>query len=176
MSTLYDKIIEQRGSVENLVARIPGFKGYHEKQARRTADRLLRDYIAGQIQECVNRFVRVEKKVLDNTGIKFMSKTRDIKMVIQTYHDRVKTAAPKYSGMFAQIKIDTNDLERIYSFDEAQIRYVDMLNEALDSLEQSVVDEDKLQQALDSVYEVAVEANDAFKLRDDVITQLNSTL
>lgn len=176
MSTLYDKIIEQRGSLENLVARIPGFKGYHEKQARRTADRFLRDYIAGQIQECVSRFVRIEKKILDTTGLKFMTKTRDVKTVIQTYHDRVKTAAPKYDGMWAQIKVDVGDLERIYSFDEAQIRYVDQLNQALDVLEQSVTDENKLQEALDSLYEIAVEANDAFKLRDDVITNLSSTL
>ena len=45
-SSLYDQIISQRGSVENLMAKIPGFKGYHDKQARRQADTILRQHLA----------------------------------------------------------------------------------------------------------------------------------
>ena len=46
MSDLYDQIVSQRGQFERLIARIPGFRGYVDKGARRTADRMLRDQIA----------------------------------------------------------------------------------------------------------------------------------
>lgn len=175
--TLYDRIIEQKGSFERLVARIPGFKGYHEKQARRQANTMIREYIADQLQERINRFVRIEKKILDKTGIRHMNRTRDVKGVIQTYHDRVKTAAPKYDGMWATMKIENAELERIYAFDEAQMRYVDALDDALNAMEQAVSeDADNFAEALDRIYELAVEANEAFKLRDDVITRIADNL
>lgn len=176
MSTLYDRIIDQKGSLERLVARIPGFKGYHEKQARRTADRMLRDYIAGQLQDSIDRFIRVEKKVLDKMGLSYMTKTRDVKTIMQTYQNQVQTAAPKYDGMWAQIKIEAPDLERIYAFDEAQMRYVDQFNRAIDKVESSVGDEEAFESALDELEEIANEAQEAFKLRDDVIVRIGNSL
>ena len=47
-SELYNEIVAQRGSLENLIAKIPGFKGYHEKNARRQADKLLRQHLVQQ--------------------------------------------------------------------------------------------------------------------------------
>lgn len=175
--SLYDKIISQRGAMERIVARIPGFKGYLDKQARRTADQMLRQYLAAQLQDKVNEFARAEKKLLDKTGLQFMSKTRDIKGVMQTFQDRVETAAPKYDGMWAQIKIDSEDLERIYAFDEALVRYVDSFGDLVSKFAASI-DEggDAIEQALDAIYGEATEANEAFKLRDDVITNIAGTL
>jgi hypothetical protein len=45
MSDLYDQIASQRGSLEKLAARLPGFGGYIERATRRQADRMLRDYM-----------------------------------------------------------------------------------------------------------------------------------
>lgn len=175
--TLYEKIISQRGRLENIVARIPGFKGYLDKQARRTADRMLRDYISAQLQEKVNDFARVEKRLLDKTGLQYMSRTRDIKSVMQTFQDRVETAAPKYDGMWAQVKVESEDLERIYAFDEALMRYVDSFGALVSKVAASIEDgEESIEPALDALYDEAVEANDAFKLRDDVIANVAGTL
>ena len=59
-SELYNQIMSQKGSFENLVMKIPGFKGYQEKQARRTADRMLRDHLAGEIDNHIKRFGRLQ--------------------------------------------------------------------------------------------------------------------
>src|SRR5664279_5407981 len=131
MSDLYNQIVNQRGSFENLVARVPGFRGYVDKSARRTADRMLRDHIADQLTQRINRLAQIERKLLDNGGLSFMSKTTNVKMKLQTFRDRVKTAAPGYSGFGEKIKVGAEELESIYSFDEALIRYADKLDEAL---------------------------------------------
>ena len=99
MSELYDKIVSERGSFEKMVASIPGFKGYQDKQERRKADTMLREFAAGKIQQLVDKLVQTEKLILDNIGMSYMSRTRDLKGRIQLYHDKVSTAAPKYSGM-----------------------------------------------------------------------------
>lgn len=173
MSDLYDKIVSQRGSLESLVARIPGFKGYHEKQARRTADRMLRDYIVGQIAQRVDRLIRIEKIILSNTGMEYMPKTRNLKGKINLYRDKIQTAAPGYSGMWAQMKIGADELDKIYAFDEAQIRYVEQFDLMLDRLEQAAMQKEGLDEAIWEFDGVVSEAISAFDLRDDVLTEFS---
>jgi hypothetical protein len=176
MSELYDRIISQKSGLEELVMKIPGFRGYQEKQARRTADRILRDYIAGEIERRIERLIKLEKKILDKVGMGHISKTRDAKQQMQIFHDKVKTAAPKYDGMWAQMKIGTEELERIYSFDEAMIRYVSQMDEALDAIEGAIAEPDGLESAVEKLYDVAGEAGQAFDLRDDMLTGLSKTV
>lgn len=168
-SELYEKIVSQRGRLESIIARIPGFRGYQEKQARRTADRLLRDHIADELDKRVARLIRAEKRILDDGGLKYMSATRSVKTKLQTYRDRVQTAAPKYDGMFAQIKIGTDELDKIYAFDEAQLQYLDDIDSAISAIEAAIKSPDTLKDAIDGLDLVIGEADDAFKLRDDVI-------
>jgi len=176
MSDLYDQIASQRGSLERLVSRIPGFTGYQERGDRRTADRMLRDHIADQLGQQVGRMSRIEKTILDKMGLSYMSETRDAKTKLQTYHDRVKAAAPGYSGLFSAMKIGAEELTRIYSFDEAQVRYVVKISEALDTLDQAADNKEGIDAAIDGVYQAAVKANEAFALREDVLTNLNKSL
>lgn len=176
MSTLYDQIISQRGSMENLMARIPGFRGYLEKATRRTADTMVREYIAGQIQQRIDNFIRVEKIILDNGGLQYMSKTRNLKGRMQLYHDKVATAAPGYSAAFSAVKVNEEELERVYAFDEAQIRYVDKLDAVLEKLKQAALQKEGLDEAIVSVDDIITEAIQAFELRDDVLTNLSQSI
>lgn len=171
MSSLYDQIVSNRGSLEKLVARIPGFRGYQDKQARRTADRMLRDYIAGQLDDRLRRLVRIEKLILDNMGMSFMPRTRNAKGKLQLYRDKIATAAPKYDGMWAQMKIESEQLAEIYSFDEAQIVYVEKIDLALEKLQEAVLEKEGVEAAIFELDNLASEAIDAFALRDDVLTR-----
>lgn len=176
-SDLYDKIVSERGFFENLVAKIPGFKGYHEKNARRQADTMLREYLAQRIQTIVTQFTRFESDILGNgKGLRYMSRTREVKSKIQSYADRVQTAAPKYSGMFASLKIGNEELDKIYAFDEAQVRYIDALETSVGILQATADKGEDFTSALDAVFEAAQTAIDAFALRDDVLNNLEEDL
>jgi hypothetical protein len=168
-SELYEKIVSQRGRLERIIASIPGFRGYHEKQARRTADRLIREHIAAELDKRIDRLIRAEKRILDDGGLKYMSATRSAKTKLQTYRDRVETAAPKYDGMWAQIKIGTEELDKIYAFDEAQLQYLQDIDRELGVLEETLKTPEGIPDALDGLVAMVAEADDAFKLRDDVI-------
>ena len=176
MSDLYDDIVSQRGTVQGLLARIPGFRGYQDKADRRTADTMLRNHIAGELAKRVNRFATIEKAIIEDGGLSYMSKSRDAKSKLQLYLDRLKAAAPGYSGFFAAVKIDTEELERLYSFDEAQIRYVDKFDDALATLDQNVKAKEGIDTAIAAIDSLAAEANEAFALREDVLTNLNKSL
>ncbi len=168
-SELYEKIVSQRGRLERIIASIPGFRGYQEKQARRTADRLIRQHVTEELDKRIARLIRAEKRILDDGGLKYMSATRSAKTRLQTYRDRVETAAPKYDGMWAQIKIGTEELDKIYAFDEAQLQYLADIDAAISAIEDAVKTPEGLTDSIDGLVAVVTEAEDAFKLRDDVI-------
>lgn len=175
-SDLYNRIVSQRGSFEKLLARIPGIRGYLEKASRRESDTMLRDYIASQLSQRVSRLAQIERTLLDSGGLGYMSKTQSAKTKLQTFRDRVKTAAPGYSGFMDAVKIDEEALDRIYAFDEALIRYVDQFDEALTNLETAVANNDGINEAIAALDRLTIEANEAFTLREDVLTNIGSTL
>lgn len=176
-SDLYEQIVSQRGAGQRLLSRIPGFRGYQDKAQRRTADRLLRDYIAGEVAKRINRFASLEKALLEvDGGLMYMTKTRSVKTKLQTYHDRINAAVPGYSGFFAAIKVDEAELEKLYSFDEAQIRYVERLDDALAQLNEAITRRVGIDETIASLDALAAEANEAFSLRETVLTNLDKTL
>jgi len=172
MSDLYEQIISQRGSLDRLEARIPGFAGYLDKAARRTADRMIRDYVAAELQQRINRLTQLENTLLNRGGLQYMSETRSAKSKLQLLHDRVKAAAPGYAGLDDAIKIQEAELEKLYSFDEAMLRYLEKFDEALSALERAASEQAGIEAAIAGIERVGTEANEAYSLRETVLTNL----
>ncbi|NDJ87241.1 MAG: hypothetical protein GYB66_15290 [Chloroflexi bacterium] len=169
MDDLYQKLVDQRRGMAWLIGKMPGFRGYMEHTTRRTADRLLRDHIASQFKQLMNEYVNLETKLLKAGGLAYMSDTKSAKTKFQTLIDRIATDAPGYSGFFAANKITPDDLEAIYTFDEAMIRYTEEIAEALTELSNAIQTQEGIPAALDHLDSLMVEANQAYDLRDDVI-------
>jgi uncharacterized phage infection (PIP) family protein YhgE len=173
MSELYDQIVQDRGSFERLLARIPGFRGYVDKASRRTADRMIRDAVADALKQRINRLVELENRLLDDGGLSYMSKTSSVKTKLQTYRDRVRAAAPGYSGFMEAIKVEADELDRLYNFDDALMRYADRFTEALNGLETAVQNKQGIDEAITTLNQLTIEANEAFSLRETVLTDLD---
>jgi hypothetical protein len=174
MSELYDRIVSERSSYERLLARIPSFSGYLNLSARRAADRTIRDYVADIVSQHLNRFVYLQKQVLDGeSGLLLMSDMESARTQWQTYHDRIKAAAPGYAGFFALFKVEAEDLERLYSFDEAQVQYANRFDEAVSKLEQVLGKPEAIQEAITLIEQQGREANEALRLRDDLLVGLS---
>jgi len=176
MSELYDRITSQPGSLERLLKRIPGFTGYLDKKARRTADRMLRDHIADELSRRVQRLNDIEKTILDNGGLSYMSKTSDAKSKLQHFRDLIKTAAPGYSGIMEAIKIGPDEMDKLYSFDEALIAYADKFDGVLNTLAKAATDKTGIDEAIAGLNALTTEATDAYSLRDDVLTNLSKSV
>ncbi|MDZ4764995.1 MAG: hypothetical protein SGI73_10620 [Chloroflexota bacterium] len=176
MFDLYDQIVSQRGSFEQLMARIPGFRGYLDKATRRTADRIIRDAIADGLAQRIQRLTQLEKRLLNDGGMKYMSETASAKTKLQTYRDRVAAAMPGYSGFDSAIKVDEAQLELLYNFDAAQIQYVDRVDAALNTLENAITSKDGIDAAISALDTVTIEASAAYALREQVLTNLDQEL
>ncbi|MFZ4812975.1 MAG: hypothetical protein ACOYL5_00470 [Phototrophicaceae bacterium] len=176
MTSLYEKIVSEHGSGRDWMDKVPGLRGYLDKSDRRTADRMMREHVATELTNRLNRYVGIEKQILRDGGLALMGITRDAKTKFQIYIDRVKTAAPGYSGFFAAIKVDDAAMERLYAFDEAQLRYLDQFDIALTGLEEAVKAGEGVEDKVQAIYNLAQEADEAFRLREKVITEIDSAL
>ena len=171
-SDLHNRIVNDRGSLPGILNRIPGFEGYMDRAARRTADRMLRDFLAESLPQRINPLAQISRRLRDQGGLKGMSRMSAVTQHLQTYHDRIKTAAPGYSGFYEAIKVDSAALDLIYNFDELQIGYVDKLDAALDALDKAVTDKTDVDGALLSLDALVAEAGESFSKRDDVLTNI----
>jgi hypothetical protein len=170
MDDLYSRIVRDRGKVEDLFARIPGFRGYMEMNARRQADRMIREHVTAQLKLQLNRLSEIEKVLLDAGGLAYMSKTRSAKTKFQTFIDRVATDSPGYSGFFDAVKIGPEDLEVIYAFDSALLDYVDKFKAKLDELQDAAMKNEGVDELIRSLDALTIEANEAYSLRENVLT------
>jgi hypothetical protein len=173
MNDLYSQIVGQRGSLEKLLARVPGFRGYMEMNARRNADRMIREEVASQLRQQLSRLSVIEKALLDQPGgLSYMSKTRSAKTKFQTYIDRIATDTPGYSGFYDAVKIGPDDLQVVYSFDLALLDYVDKFKVQLDALQNAGSDKAVIDPAIQTLDALTIEANEAYSLRDNVLKEI----
>ena len=171
---LYTKIVSERGSIEELVGRLPGFKGYMEMSARREADRMMRDHVATQYQSLIDRMSGIEAQIVRDVagGLQFMDTSKSVKTRLETLRRRIATDTPGYSGFFAANKIDAEDLQNVYAFDQAMLKYTETIGDGLDGLSGAAVEGAGISEALTTLGAAVDEANRAYDLRDEVLNGL----
>lgn len=175
MPDFYQKITAEQGSLEDLVRKLPGFKGYFNKNDRRAADRLLREQIARKFEEQQTRFVRLQRELVEEGGLKYMERVQRIDTKLQTFIDRIKTASLGYRGLFDAIKVEEDDLQRLYAFDNALLAYQDQLATGLHELEQVIGTDGDVRRVLNQLEDVVTEANNTFKRREEAFQEFGAT-
>jgi hypothetical protein len=172
MSDLFDRIVSQRGSFENLMLKVPGYKGYKDASDRRAADRMMRDHIVNGLKMQLGRLVDAERRMISKGGLSLADETSEAKAKFQNFIDKINTAMPGYAGFFDAQKIGQAELDTLYHFDAALLAYVDKFETAIDTFNAAVGDKDALIGAISSFEALANEALQAYSLREDAITKI----
>ncbi len=103
--------------LEQLEDKVPGFKGYKDKELRRQSDRLLRENLARQYQAQKNRIGEAQNALMNAGKIQGLSRLETANLKLQLLIDHLKTGATGYAGLFDAIKIKEAELDRVYQFD-----------------------------------------------------------
>lgn len=169
MADFYRKITEDQGSIEDLVRKIPGFKGYFEKQDRRAADRLLREHLVRVYEELLGWFGRLQNELVDQGGLQYMERAQNVDTKLRTFINRIESAAEGYAGLFDAIKVDEEALARLYAFDSALLTYQEQFAAGLQGFEDAIGSGDGIPGVLRQLDEIVTEANNTFKRRVEAI-------
>lgn len=172
MSSTYDRISRDRGALERLIGKIPGYRGYKEKEMRREADQLLREALTRDFAAQLDRITPVQNRVLDTLGLTWMSDFGAVKTALQTLIDRIRFAPQGYAGFFDAIRVKEDDLDALEAFDLQLVDQLPRLSAAIDALNAAASDPAALKKALSDLAEVIQSISQLFAQRSKVITGL----
>ncbi len=170
MSDFFEKVTSQMDPFSKLLAYIPGFGGYIERQNRRDADKLLRDTVARRFEEHWSRASNLQADLVAQGMIKYVDDMEKAALSLRTFIDKISRAARGYSGVFDAVKINEAELQAIYQFDLAFFDLSDQIGRALDNLEATLGDEAGLPAAIRNLTTLARLAVETFERRSEVVT------
>jgi hypothetical protein len=168
---LRETVQSQLGGVEALVAKIPGYKGYKQKELRREADKLLRTQIAGKLDEQRKRLGEIQVQLISGAQIEFVDDAERAVMKLQLLIDRIKTASYGYAGLFDAVKVKEDELDRLYEFDNELVDEVDQIAAGVDKVTSAVMAGDAIGVAIAELILAVEQANLTFNHRREAILQ-----
>lgn len=175
MTDFFQRVVDSQGSVEDLIRKIPGFKGYFDKQDRRAADRLLREHLVRVFNEQLAEFTQLQKRLIDKGGFAYMERVQSIDSRLRTFIDRIESAAQGYAGLFDAIKIKEDALGRVYAFDSALLSYQEQFAVGLQRLAEAI-GTDEVDNVLTQLEDVVMEANNTFLRRIEAMQGLQESV
>ncbi|MEA3352149.1 MAG: hypothetical protein U9Q82_16205 [Chloroflexota bacterium] len=170
MSDLFEQITSDQDPFKRIASKIPGFGGYIERQNRRTADKELRETVADRFEELWQRVSAVQADLLNQGGILYVDDLEKAALKLRTFIDKVRRAAYGYSGFFDAVKINEDELTRVYQYDAAMLEMVDEVGHAIDNVEASIGG-DGLPASIRNLVSKGQQCVDIFNRRKEVMRQ-----
>lgn len=172
MSDLFDQVTSDQDPFTKIASKIPGFSGYIERQSRRAADKLLREAIGDQYRELWKKIGNVQQDMVSQGELEHLDDMENAARKLQTFIDKVTTAAYGYAGFFDAVKINEEELAKLYEFDAALLDYVDGIGRAIDNVAASF-GTDGMPAALSHLINLTRELVSAIESRDQVMVAIN---
>lgn len=168
---LREKVTEALGGLEQIAVKIPGYKGYKEKEMRREADKLLREDLARQFEKQRRRIPDLQMRLISSGQIGFLDDLESGAMKLQFLIDRLKTASYGYAGFFDAIKVKEPQLDALYEFDNALMDEVPKVAAGINNVSQAIAAKEDVAEAIADLVSTIQSINDTFSRRQDVILQ-----
>jgi len=162
------KVTSDMDPFKQILAKIPGFGGYMERQSRRDSDKLLRETIARRVDEQGQRVSALQRDFINDGKIAYVDDLEAAAIKLRTFTDRLRRASRGYSGLFDAVKINEAELAQLYQYDAAMLDMVDEVERAIDNVEISV-GSDGLDASIRNLVSKARQLDVVFDRREEVI-------
>jgi len=131
MSNGYDEARNQRNVLERLVDKIPGFRGFQDRELRRDVDKMQREHLAADLGRIKNDLRERARGYTDAGKIAALGGFDRLDRQIDGLSQAIRFSDYGASGFFDPVKIGDAELQRLYQFDLSVI-------EDLNGLEQEI--------------------------------------
>ena len=170
MSDFFGRVTSDQDPFKKLVSFIPGFGGYIERDNRRAADKLLRDTVARRFEELYKRLSALQTDVISQGNIEYVDDMEKAALLIRTFTDKIRNASYGYSGLFDAVKINQDELAKIYTYDAAFFDLAEQIKNAMDTLEASLGTPEGLPATIRNLTTLARQAVTTFDQRYEIFT------
>src|SRR3989337_3797577 len=115
---VYGTAKEQMRLSERILAAIPGFHGYKEKELRRESDKLIRNHLYLKLSAAKTDLRTVSQKLADRRWMDVLTDIDRLLARVDRVNQKVNHASYGYSGFFDAIKIKEEHLDRMLEFED----------------------------------------------------------
>ncbi len=125
------KVDDDRGFLKRLQLLVPGFRGYREGEDLRAADSILRREAADKVK-AARTTVENARAALSNAGM--FSVLTDLAPLIADMlriEGSIRAAQQGYTGFSPAVRIQPQQLDRLYEYDYGFVQAADQLNQAI---------------------------------------------
>lgn len=165
------KAKSQMGAIEGLLSKLPGIKGYREKELRRDTDKQLRDTLARELADRRTKISALQSDLLAAGGLLWMDDLEKLFARLQVLIDRIKTAAYGYSGFFDVQRVKEGELDKLAQFDQALFEDLPRLDTAIESLGKAVEANEGINDAATAIGSILARMNETFTRRLEAIRE-----
>lgn len=117
MSNGFEEARAQRNFLERLMDRIPGFRGFQDRELRRDVDKLQREHMAGEVGDLKGRLRELARDYTDAGQIGVLDRFERLDRRLDGLSQSIRHADYGASGLFDPVKIGEPELAALYEYD-----------------------------------------------------------
>jgi hypothetical protein len=151
--------------------RIPGYRGYKDKELRREADRLLRTRIADAVAGEVRQLNALKLELTNRGQLMLLPDFERAALKLQRFADQVRTAAYGYAGLFDAVRVEEPALSALYDFDLALEAGTERLASAREALAAAIGKGEGVREAIAALGQLGDDLNAQFERRRQTILE-----
>ena len=171
LGDLTEKIQASANKFEKLVATIPGYAGYKQKEQRREADKLLRLHVAHAYEAQLQRANKLQYDLSAQGALRVIVAVDRAVTKLQLLIDRIRNASYGYAGLFDAVKVKEKELDALYEFDEAMLDFSQQIAAQIDKVTSALSIKEGVGVAIAELVLLVEQASLTFGRRRDVILQ-----
>lgn len=112
-----DRIRQDETPFQELLGAIPGFDGYREREIRRTADKLVRELLVGELDQVRDQVRAVTADRARAADLSNLEELDRLERLLGKVRDNLRFADYGYTGFFDAVKIKEEQLDGLYTYD-----------------------------------------------------------
>lgn len=168
---IYEKAKEEMRLSERILAELPGFRGYKEKELRRESDKLIRNHLYLKLTEARKDLKEIFQKLSDNRLQEVLTDMDRFIMRFDRVSEKINHASYGYAGFFNIVKVEEEKLDKMIEFDTGLIDDVDKIVEETTAFKKEVVKQnfEKVREYIQTLSDMVEELEETFSGREEVI-------
>jgi hypothetical protein len=119
MAGIEERIQEDKNWLERFLEKMPGTRKYKQKEIRRAADKIQRNYVAERLDDCLGRLDSLKLDLIKASAMDALGEADVSMRKLRTVRDRIQFADYGYSGMMDPVKVGTAKMDELMAFDKS---------------------------------------------------------
>jgi len=171
----YSEAKSQMRLSERILAFIPGFRGYKEKELRRESDKLIRNHLYLKLSTAKSGLKAIFQKLADRRYFDVMTDMDRLTAKMDRVVEKVNHASYGYTGFFDLVKVKEDALDRMIDFDNKLIDGVNSFAADVDAFKVELASGEtkNMKERIQNLTDKLESFEEAFDKRQEVILGVN---